>query len=277
MADWSGSQGDGQLVTSVEYANSTLYSAPTFVSGSAHNKGSYQLIHSALPFDVCGVWVAQVSNGDNAQYLADIAVGTSTAEQVVISNLWAPAIRTGGAQGHGFYMPLRFPRGARVSGRAQSSISGSGCTFDLKFFSAGFAGNLGFGRCTTYGIDTATSAPSTPNLDPGGTANTKGSYQTITASTTNPISTMFVAVDIRNAAATSATWRMDIAMGAANTIILPDLSFRTEATSDALGIGWFGPLPVSVPAGVALKARVQCTITDATDRLIRGVSIYGLD
>jgi hypothetical protein len=38
----------------------------------------------------------------------------------------------------------------------------------------------------------------------------------------------------------------------------------------------FGPLSVQIPANTRLSARCQCSITDATDRLIE-VALYGLD
>jgi len=92
-----------------------------------------------------------------------------------------------------------------------------------------------------------------------------------------------------NTAPSNATWMVDIGQGAAGSEIgvggtsattgLVDLPFRLawDATSTAGAFGpYFGPLPVSIPAGTRLAARAKCSITDATDRQIT-VALYGLD
>lgn len=276
MADWPLAPG-GNVIFAQDISGATNYGVAAVAATPAHTKGVYSVLRSALPWDVGGLWLQSHDNGDNASYLVDLSVGATSAEQVAISNLYMAAPATDRISGHSLYIPMRFAKGTQLSIRSQSSFASSGIILAAQFMGSTFSGFPGYSRMTTYGADTATTGATVSSLDPGGTANTKSAYQTITASTTNAIKALYLNIDIRNTAATSALWRVDIAMGASDTIIIPDLTLHADATSDQLANHWIGPFFVSIPAGVALKVRAQCSITDATDRVIRAVIIYGLD
>lgn len=114
-------------------------------------------------------------------------------------------------------------------------------------------------------------------MDPGGTIDTKGTYVQLSAATIAPIRFLNVSVGNRdNATMTTCVWRLDIAIGGAGSeqVIIPNLLFGVHASGDTIDPTTYS-FPVDIPAGVRLAARTDCSINDATDRLI-DVCTYGV-
>jgi hypothetical protein len=60
-------------------------------------------------------------------------------------------------------------------------------------------------------------------------------------------------------------------------VVLPNIGFTMQfATNACWSPNTVGPLPVDIPAGTRIAARMQASITDATDRLM-DVIVYGID
>lgn len=268
MADWPLAQSDGQIYEPAVITSSTYGVTP--IAGTAA-KGSWVEVHPALPFDVAGFHIQAISNGDAASYVIDVGIGANTAEVVLLADWYFGAPR-GGQAGQSSFFPVAIPKGKRVALRVRSSTNGSGIVTMMQFMSAGSVYGPSFSRITTYGI----SGADTADVDPGGSANTKGSWVTVAASV-NRIRSMIINFNLINTAATTALWRVDIGIGATPQIVFPDLALAANTTNDELGQQSFGPFPMQIPAGVALKVRAQCNITDATDRVLRICAIYGMD
>jgi hypothetical protein len=79
-----------------------------------------------------------------------------------------------------------------------------------------------------------------------------------------------------NTARTSCFWLVDFAIGGAGSekIVIPDFLVRGHVSSDDVYPMWSPFMPMAIPAGTRIAARAQCSITDATDRLIE-VMMYG--
>jgi hypothetical protein len=126
---------------------------------------------------------------------------------------------------------------------------------------------MGFQSATTKGT-TVTCA---------GSANTKGSYAQVTASTSYDYIGLGFALDSQAlTSGNGAVWLMDIAIGAAASekIILPDWAFAVyNQTSYLLPATCHPPfLPMKIPAGTRLSARCQSGLASASC----GVTIYGV-
>jgi hypothetical protein len=130
---------------------------------------------------------------------------------------------------------------------------------------------------TTYGANTAASGGTA--LDPGGTINTLGAYAQVTASTTYPMRGLVMAIGNQlNAAPAAARWLINIAVGVGGSevVVIANIQARSGSSASQGGASpifvWF---PCNIPAGTRLAVNAQCTINDATDRLL-AVVIYGL-
>lgn len=276
MADWPLAQGDGSHVAACTFTADSSYGA-ALTAGASNVKGAWVEGLAATPFDACGFLFQTSSSNSNANYLFDMGIGTAGNEIVVMPNfLISPPIAS--MAGSSAYFPVRIPKGSRISFRIQSGTAAATASAHALFVAAGFGQDPGFSRITDYGVLSSGATDST-SLNPGGTINTKGSWVTLSgngASTPYPIKYMIVNVQTNNTAASAAAWKLDIGIGATPTIIVPDLIVRVNGTTDQVLHSTFS-LPVRIPAGVALKARVMCSINDATDRILDEVSIFGMD
>lgn len=242
----------------------------------ANTKGTWVELVASCPFDAAGFFLSFSGGSTNTHdVLLDVGVGAAGSEQVILEN-FLNSLSGFASPRHNVFVPLPVKAGARVAVRTQSTTNNGPCGVALQFVAGDFFSQLGLGRATTYGAATADSGGT--EVDPGGTANTKGAYAQIVAATTNPIRYMVVCVGSRNNGVyASARSLMDIAVGAAASeqVLIDDLFMVVSDSTDLHEPASFG-LPVSVAAGQRLAARAQTSITDATDRL-RDIVIIGFD
>jgi hypothetical protein len=116
-------------------------------------------------------------------------------------------------------------------------------------------------------------------IDPGTTANTKGSWVPLTASTAVDYVGILVALDGTNQTAWSfQNWLVDLAIGASGSelIIVPNFFADAPGTSATTvnTIGSVQFLPIPIPAGTRIAARAQCSTNTATQRQL-GITVYG--
>lgn len=270
MPDWPLAQSDGQSFQTAAISGIGIQ----ITAGSANTKGSWVEVIAATNFDAAGFFFQIVTNGSAARYLFDVGVGANGVEQVVLSNFnlaWGDVTYGGGSA----FFAVRIPKGTRVAIRSQSSTSSAVANVGLVMVSTGFGADPGFGRITTYGADTSDSGGT--QVDPGASANTKGAYSVLSASTTAPIKSLIVAMNHQAAAiTTSMVWLVDIAIGAstAEQVVIGDIGVRGNAVTEIMGQQIFGPIPVMIPLGSRLTARASATQT--TTRNLDLV-VYGID
>ena len=248
-------------------------------SGTANTKGSYVELVASTAFNAHGIFV-QLNNAAETfrDYLIDVAVGAAGSEVVIAENLFSGSgDGVPSADGCGYLLPVSIPAGTRLAARCQAAAASNIIRILVVLLGEGFITPPGLGRVTTYGANTADSGG--VQIDPGGTAHTKGAYSEIIASATNPIRQLTIIIGGQNNnLRTAATWLVDVAIGAAGseTVLIANLMLNCSASVDIVQPQTFPPLGVNVPAGTRLAARAQCSIIDATDRLI-DIFVYGVD
>lgn len=249
-------------------------------SGSANVKGSWtQLIAStAEDYDGLLVYLAPGAAA-NRSFLVDIGIGAAASETVIIPDLLEAHSNPGDVVRPGccYKINIAIPKGSRLAARCQcSTASGTTTVLCVPFRE----GNLRCGQWSAIGVTTANS--NATSVDPGASANTKGSWVELVASTSYDIDLLIVALGSRDQTGSIVTcsWLVDIGVGAAGSevVIVPNL--WTALTDYSAGAACQSSVPVTppivrrIPAGSRIAARAQCSSATATQRLLR-VAAYG--
>jgi hypothetical protein len=69
-------------------------------------------------------------------------------------------------------------------------------------------------------------------------------------------------------------WLVDICVGASGSevVVIENLAIYATSSTDELATVNYGPIYCDIPAGSRLSLRVQCSATDASDRIVRAVA-----
>lgn len=211
-----------------------------------------------------------------ADTLVDIGIGGSGAETVLLANVPASltGVRTGIVQ---VLVPLEIAAGTRLSARLQSSDTDAN-VIGVSIHLLEKSSRSGATAAQTYGANT-TDSGGVP-VDPGGTADTKGAWSEVTASTTADINWLIICIGNQNLASrsTSANWAFDVGIGAAGfeTVVIPDLLMGASSTSDAPYARSFAiPVP-TISSGTRIAVRAQCS-TDISPSRLFDVVLIGLN
>lgn len=234
--------------------------------GVINTKGAWTELLASTARDTRGVLIQWVVEDEDT--ILDIGIGAAASEVVIAENLFLTGHRFSNV--HNLYLPLSIPEGTRVAARYQAtgiapSITRRLCVQFMEYGWPGFPGSDVFG----IGHDLTDSGGTV--VDPGGTANTKGSWTQLTASLDRDIWGFYVSVGSRlNAAMTGAGWLFDVGMGAAasEVAILENVLEFSSTTKDENMGAIFGPYFIPIAEGERISMRCQCSITDATDRLL---------
>lgn len=244
-------------------------------SSTANTKGSYTQLVASTAYDACFMMVTisapSTANAINSKAeLIDIATGASGSEIVLVPNLIFPAYSYTTIYGVSYGFPCCIPAGTRIAARSQSGLASNTSGVQVTLFDGSFSQPEGFGIVDSYGPSTSTSL-GTPAIA-SGTADAKGSYAQLTASTSHDLAGVMVALDTQNATLNNTAFLVDIAIGASGSevVIVPNIMV-------CCGSGWLSPpvtpfIPVNIPAGTRIAARVQSNVASAT----AGVSLYGV-
>lgn len=270
MGDWS--RTSGARYSSAGDDTSVTNGTSVTSAGTANTKGAWTTIVASTPHPVSGILLCPSFNAGSVSYLLDIGVGGSGSETILIPDLHFSGMGTCPPV---TLFPLGIPQGSRIAARSAASSPSEVIRFSCHLLSGGFDEASSRCRVTAYGV--AASDSGGVSVDPGAAAHTKGAWTTITASTTATIHELMIAAGNQsNPVAAAAQWLADIGVGAAGSerILLAD--YRLHATLQETLVPSMSPLlPVSIPPGSRLAVRSQCSITDATDRLIDFV-LYGV-
>lgn len=245
----------------------------TVTSGAASDtkNTTYAELTSATTIAANGVelFISKASLPDN--FLIDIAIGAASAEQVIIPNIgWSQARSANSTSS--IYFPIRIPVGVRLSATCQDTAGANTIQVSARLHSSTRLGGLR--RVVSYGASGSTGT----TIDPGGSANTLGSWVQLTAATTAPhCGLIFAWLSNVNSAMTAANWMVNVAIGAggAEQTIIPNIMISAESTYDGFTQMYSPFIPICIPLGSRIAMQAQCTTTDATDRLLRTI-IYGV-
>jgi hypothetical protein len=204
--------------------------------------------------------------------LTDVSTGAGGSEVVIISDIIGdnPNNTTTNAHQCQVQLPCAIASGTRIAARCQSATASGIVRITLTLIAAG--GVAGQTTFTTYGDVTASSRGT--QLDPGGTANTKGSYAALTASSSAIAQWIaMVASSHANTSTASINWMLDVATGAggAEVVLIPDLQPQL-ACSGALSGSSFNTRSCEfltfIAASTRIAARVSCSTNSATVRIL---------
>lgn len=235
---------------------------------------SYTQIIAATTFDWSGFYVTlqQANAAAHSEQRCSIGIGSAASEWDLVPDLLLQIGTNFFDQGNTIYVPVSVPAGSRLAGKSSSATGTVRCALQ------GVAmGSLPVPPCQ-FGVGYGGSGNTGTQVDPGTTANTKGSWQQITASTS--FHHKFIALTLNsgnNAALTNANFLIDIGVGAggSETVIYENLSMIQGGNEDRMNPPWFGFFPCDIPAGSRLAVRAQSTFTTNTDRLFN-VTLIGL-
>ncbi len=119
---------------------------------------------------------------------------------------------------------------------------------------------LGFEICNMpsgYGVNVGSSNLSSGAVTPSATANTKGNWAQLTASTANDACMIVVLVEDDNGGAINYSIDIGVGAGGSEKILVADLMISTNANSQP--VSNFYMLPVQIPSGTRVAARTQAS------------------
>lgn len=260
----------------------TSTTALTAISASgAGSEGAWTEVIASTDADAdtIDVYIIFISGGGSVEdFLIDIGIGPSS-EQAIIENIpFSGRVASAGGLCDFLSFPVQIPAGTRVVARAIADSGSAVVGVGLSLYKGGeksysFSGAKGYGVTANWG--------GTP-VDAGGTANTKGGWVELAASTTETIRGFWLHMGLlENITIGTTTGDMiDISIGPAAThagnensgIVVLNHFLQVNTFEFNLASKFFD---IEIPAGSRIAAQRQCSDTDATDR-IRSVALVGL-
>lgn len=216
----------------------------------------------------------QVAKPSGANSCAiDIGIGSAGNEIALISNL---VIESTIQVSQIFHFPISIPAGQRISIRCSTDTASQTIYQRLTLLDNTATSDGVPSIYDTYGFVSGTGCGTT--VDPGASADTKGAYSQLTASTTNDLAGFMLTFDQqgRTTGTSSGDYAIDIAVGSAGNekAILPNTwNFLNSAVSMQIRNTGFIPMPIR--AGSRIAARAQSAVTTSPNRII-GITLVGM-
>lgn len=257
-----------------------ITTASTVVStagGSTNTKGSWAelIAATARDYDYLTLIVQASTVASTRSNLVDLAIGSAGNEVPILTNYLVSGAPT---TPNYITLPIAVAEGTRLSVRSQCTTASSGIRVALVGGVTGLLATPASGIIETLGAVTADSG-GTP-CDAGAVGSTLGAWAQLSAATTHDIGALKVAMGngtnatIGTSLTMSVSNRLQVGVGSAgNEVPVFDNVYFLRATD-------FGQLPdvwvpVGIPAGSRVAARISNLTTDAADRVIDVVA-YGL-
>lgn len=247
-------------------------------SATANTKGSWTALGAATSFAYEGITVYLARNSAAVAYMIDIGIDDGAGNNfVLIPDLYFSALKQANEHNLAINIPVHVPAGALVEARVASSTAIANTLHCLIVgHSANPGGFPGFSRAVALFTPASSRGVA---VDPGGTANTKGSWAALTASCPADVAAIFGVVGFNGDIARAAEARMllDIGLGAAASefVVVPDILIGWDLTWDGPNDIFLQPFCARVPFGSRIAARAQCSINTAGDRTV-DLALYGL-
>jgi len=240
---------------------------------SANTKGSWVTVTSGEDYDIHGLMMLHYTQTYPADFLTDFGIGSTP--DIIINNVLSCGTNNDIRAGDECVLPIFIPKDTEIQVRAQSDYSGSnGQSMRVFAFGSCAWNRQSYQRVYTYGANTGDSGGQL--VDPGGTANTYGSWVEFSAALPQNIKAIMIAHASRgdHAITTNTEWIYDVGMGASTfeQVVIEEWHTGGEA-STARSFPAFSPVfPISIPSGERLVVRAKCTVTSA-DRY-RDIALY---
>lgn len=276
MGHWPLAQQSGGAHETFGVTASASRGTTITASATANTKGTWTQLTAATARDAVWIDVDIHSATAARDYLLDIGIGAAGSEHVLIPDLIAGSGTGSICRGAVYRFPIFVPAGSRLAARCQSGTGSATIRVAGTLTAASFNSDCGSSEVTAYGALAASTAGTT--VDPGATANTKGTWTEITAATSAPIRALVVGQgNLVQTTRTSCDWLLDIGIGPAGSeqVLIGDQHWECSTTCDTIVPIARPPYFVDIPAGTRLAARAACSITTATVRNLSTV-YYGV-
>ncbi len=221
---------------------------------TSHTKGAWVEIDASTAFDVTFLRIGGDNNNTNntdTGQLLDIGVGTAGNEKVLIANI--PCGYSALAEDTHAGFPIFIPKGTRISGRIQATITVDVAEIGLWLFGGRSWMGETFQTVDTMGAKTSLS---------GGTDISSESIVEIVASTANHYKGLGLVFDLGQASSSGggANRDVEIFVGAASSekSLIKDIDFRSESGENVhhvIPFHGFAPMRFSIPSGSRLSAQ----------------------
>lgn len=257
----------------------TASSTGTTLTASAtpNTKGSWAALGSATGFAYEGITVYLANNSAAANYMVDIGIDDGAGNNfVIVADLYFAAAKQASEHNSAIFIPVHVPAGALVEARVASSTASATVACLVVGHSANPGGFPGYSRAVALFTPASSRGVA---VDPGGTANTKGSWAQLTASSPANVQALFGVVGFNGDTARITNGRMllDIGIGAASSefVAVPNLGFCWSSSWDGPNDVIIQAVPAAIPSGTRVAARAQCSDATAGDRTV-DLALYGL-
>jgi hypothetical protein len=168
--------------------------------------------------------------------------------------------------------PVSIPKGTRIAARAQASIASAGAlAVDLILLGGGFQPTRPLGKVTEVGTDTANSRGTAVTSGVG----VYGSWAQLVASTARTFHALAIEAGNPNnpTAAQSVTLDVGVGAAAAERVILTRIRWWHVRAGGGSNTTWtLGALPMLIPAGTRIAARIKAANADTIYVAGHGVS-----
>ncbi len=225
-------------------------------------KGSWAQVIASTAYHTHGFYLMVLSTG-GCDVTFDVGIGGAGSEVVLVPDINVMASTE--TQVEFIWCPMEIAAGTRVAVRCATSTASVAHVVSMNLFAAGPA-SFGHQFAEAMGV----SGASATVVDPGATANTKGAWTQLIASTSRAARSFHL--NVQGAAYPSGSDQrslVDVAIGGAGSevIIVPDILFAVNNTL-ARNPGLWLELPREIPAGSRVAVRSACSINTALDRLL---------
>lgn len=267
--------GGGQAGGPSEVSSIVHYTGTGNTAAAANTKGSWFEVVPSVPANCCGIAI-KFEYDIAAEYMSDIGIGAAAAEAVFIPNVKFSCTIYLDRQGEWVFLPIPLDEGARISARSQDTTSSARPVIARIALFFGTAAE-GYQSVQMWGANSANSLLT--QVDPGAVANTKGAWVEL-SSDIGSNAAYWVALimgQLGNVQLANYDFKVDIGIGAesAEVAILSDMPIATLSNADRMLPFFIGGFPLKIPANSRVSARMECTGTDVTDRLL-GVGLLTL-
>ena len=247
-------------------------------SATIHTKGSYVELIASTGFDYTSITLV-FGDRDPDLCFADIAVGSAGNEEVIISNYMIGSTSDGAVTftSGTCAIPISIPAGSRVSARTQGGNSSmNGPRIGGIGYSGSFSNSAGLVKVSDVGSVIGSTGGTV--IDPGSSANTKGSWVELTSSSSESYAGFLLSLNHnRDTTPEAGQFLLDVAIGSSGNeeIIFPDYFFSSDSNDVWCNMHIPSFIPIAIPSGTRIAVRAQASITDAGNRVF-GCTFYGV-
>lgn len=266
-----------EVVVSAIVDTSTTDGITVTSSASVDTDGTWQTNSAYKPTFSWNILTLYVWNANVDSFIMDIGVDDGAGNVYVLCpDLRVPGLRIARSGMSVYHLPLHVPQGRQLAFRCASAAGSNGVRVVCGGSSNGIYGAQGFSRMVALFSPVAGSKG--VSVDPGASANTKGAWSQMTASSSDRVVGLMLATgddgDVARAANQNMALDVGIGAGGSERVLIPNIVFVAETNADQWRPAQTGVYPCDVPAGTRFAVRGACSVSTASDRLI-DVSLYG--